>query len=104
MVIHTQRTSELEIANSRAEDSAKKSAEARSKVEAMCKVYKSEVDTLREALQIAAQTVANAVAIGDSDLPDELMENEEFLAAMAGGSPTERVVIGSDGSYTSDKK
>ncbi len=69
----------------------------------MCAVFKSEVDTLREALQIAAQTVASAVTLGEEEMPAELTENEEFMAAMA-GSPRERFVIGKDGKITSVPK
>jgi hypothetical protein len=66
----------------------------------MCQVYKSEVETLREALQIAAQTVAEWGSENINE--DDLLDNEELIAALAAADRelvSQKVVIKKDGKY-----
>ena len=79
---------------SSAEERLQREIGSRKRVEEMLKTYKDEVETLREALHIAAQSIAEA---GGGAGPDIDVGQLGGGLAIPGGSP--RFVVAKDGSY-----
>ena len=95
---------EARVEISRLEDSIRRELDSKKRIETMLKSYKDEVETLNEALKIAALDIANAA--GDQLLSDEEGEDEEFSGVSSESAPTKppqkaprTVFVKSDGSY-----
>jgi hypothetical protein len=80
---------------------AAKESEARKHVESMMQRYKSEVEMLREALQIAAETVAQATRPEAEDASAGLVRPDATGTGSAAAREPKRIVVGESGSYTS---
>jgi len=100
--------SKVEIA--RLEDAIRRENDSKKRVEKMLKSYKDEVETLNEALKIAALDIANAAGdqfmldgedsddgSGPSSIPGEPVESETKPESPGGGAKT--VFVKNDGSY-----
>lgn len=100
--------SKVEIA--RLEDAIRRENDSKKRVEKMLKSYKDEVETLNEALKIAALDIANAAGdqfmldeedsddgSGPSSILDEPIKSETKLESLGGGAKT--VFVKTDGSY-----
>ena len=116
-----QNVEEAQEEHKRLEAALQREVDAKARVEDMLRSYKEEVDTLREALHIAARTVAEAQGyVGpDAGATDELRQSERAelrgvlrdaaasvppqerarLRGKGGQGGARRVVVGEDGSY-----
>lgn len=106
-----QNVEEAQVEISRLEDSVRREIAAKKKIEAMLKSYKDEVETLNEALKIAALDISTVA--GEQLLSDEEDDDDEGVrmpppkpkgastAGARGGPAVRKVVIKADGSYTS---
>ena len=89
----------LEVA--RLGDALKREADSKKRVETMLKGYKDEIETLNEALKIAALDIASAA--GDQLLSDDDDEGDDVAAQSITASlknPSQSVVVNADGSYS----
>jgi hypothetical protein len=103
-----QRCEDTEAARQALEAALAREAASRRRVEEMLASYKEEVDTLREALQIAAVSVAEAEAVGAG--AGALTPPPGGAGARSAGrrtgtpssapAPTSKIVVGADGSLT----
>eukprot|EP00616_Rhizochromulina_sp_CCMP1243_P001395 CAMPEP_0118975250 /NCGR_PEP_ID=MMETSP1173-20130426/15168_1 /TAXON_ID=1034831 /ORGANISM="Rhizochromulina marina cf, Strain CCMP1243" /LENGTH=296 /DNA_ID=CAMNT_0006925109 /DNA_START=68 /DNA_END=955 /DNA_ORIENTATION=- len=97
------RLEESQITISRLEDSIRREGDAKKRVEDMLKSYKDEVETLNEALKIAALDIAAAAS--EQLQSDEEAEKQEAelkpVPATAAGAPHQRrMVVKADGTYS----
>lgn len=83
-------------------DALKREADSKKRVETMLKGYKDEIETLNEALKIAALDIASAA--GDQLLSDDDDEEGDSASAQSGTAdsekPSQSVVVNADGSYS----
>jgi septal ring factor EnvC (AmiA/AmiB activator) len=89
----------LEVA--RLGDALKREADSKHRIETMLKSYKDEIETLNEALKIAALDIASAA--GDQLLSDDDSDQDGETAeraATAPARPTRTVLVNADGSYS----
>jgi septal ring factor EnvC (AmiA/AmiB activator) len=89
----------LEVA--RLGDALKREADSKHRIETMLKSYKDEIETLNEALKIAALDIASAA--GDQLLSDDDSDQDGDTAkraAAAPARPTRTVLVNADGSYS----
>lgn len=103
-LLQQERALKIEVARARLESALEEATASRERLERMCRAYKDEIDTLNEALAIAAMDIAEAA---DSEIESTGEKDELVIPTIAkrkrAAKPT-KLVVDSSGNYHEEQE